>query len=188
MLRQTSLGSIGLTIGGILTVIGFIAYFVLDNATLNLIGFFYGIPLLLGGLALKAAELEPVAYTHPTTPDVVALRDRQATGTQNQIRQDVTRYRYGQPAHLDSSLEALGLSPSDEERPLLTGIREVATDGAYTLVLEFESPMIAMETWQQKQEKLTSFFGPGIRIDLHPLSDERLEVALIATPQGSEPA
>jgi len=188
MLRQTSLGTLGLTVGGILTIIGFVAYFVLDNATLNLVGFFYGIPLLLGGLALKAAELEPAPYTKPTSPDVVALRDRQATSTQTQIRQDVTRYRYGQPAHLDSSLEALGLSPTDEERPLLTGIREEATDGAYTLVLEFDSPLIDIETWKQKQEKMTTFFGPGVRVEVQPLPDERVEVALVATPQVAQAA
>ncbi|MDX2229032.1 MAG: DUF2854 domain-containing protein [Leptolyngbyaceae cyanobacterium bins.349] len=186
MLRQTSLGTLGLTVGGCLTVVGFVAYFVLDNATLNLVGFFYGIPLLLGGLALKAAELEPVPYTQPTAPEVVALRDRQGTATQNQIRQDVTRYRYGQPAHLDTSLEALGLSPTDEERPTLSGIRETATDGAYTLVLEFESPLISMETWKQKQEKLTTFFGPGVRVGLNPLPEDRIEVALIAAPAASE--
>ena len=185
MLRQTSLGTLGLTVGGILTVIGFVAYFALDNATLNLVGFFYGIPLLLGGLALKAAELEPAPYTQPTPPEVLALRDRQATSTQNQIRQDVTRYRYGQPAHLDTSLEALGLSPTDEERPMLTGIREVDTDGAYTLVLEFDSPMIPAAIWQQKQEKMTTFFGPGVQVTLNSLPDDRLEVALIATSEGT---
>lgn len=188
MLRQTSLGTLGLTIGGILTIVGFVAYFVLDNATLNLVGFFYGIPLLLGGLALKAAELEPVPLTQPTPPEVIALRDRQATTTQNQIRKDVTRYRYGQPAHLDSSLEALGLSPSDEERPTLIGIRETATNGAYTLVLEFDSPMMSMAVWHQKQEKLTTFFGPGVQVSLTPLPDDSIEVALIADTPASDAA
>ncbi len=191
MLRQTSLGTLGLTIGGILTVMGFVAYFILDNATLNLVGFFYGIPLLLGGLALKAAELEPVPFSQPTPPEVLALREQQATDTQNQIRKDVTRFRYGQPAHLDSSLEALGISAIDEERPMLAGIREVTTEGAYTLVLEFDSPMIPMETWLQKQDKMTTFFGPGVRVQVQPLADDRVEVAIItapATPAATEAA
>jgi hypothetical protein len=185
MLRQTSLGTLGLTVGGMLTLLGFVAYFVLDNATLNLVGFFYGIPLLLGGLALKAAELEPAPYTQPTSPGVLALREQQATATQNQIRQDVTRYRYGQPAHLDSSLEALGLSPTDEERPVLKGIREVETDGAYTLVLEFDSPLIPVQKWQEKQEKMTGFFGPGVRVDVQAQPEDQVEVALIANPQAA---
>lgn len=183
MLRQTSLGTLGLSIGGILTLMGFVAY-ATGNATLNLVGFFYGIPILLGGLALKASELKPIRLSHPTPPSVLKLRDIQATSTQNQIRKDVMRYRYGQTAHLDSSLESLKLSPTDEERPRLVGLRETEVDGAYTLILEFESPLISFETWQQKREKIEKFFGPDIRVDLSQAEDNRVDVALIATPQA----
>ncbi len=182
ILRQTSLGTVGLSVGGVLTIVGFYAYFT-DQPTLNLVGFFYGIPLLLGGLALKASELEPVPYSQPTPPDIVALRDREATATQTQIRKDVTRYRYGQRVHLDSSLEALGLSPLDEECPDLIAIREEETDGAYTLVLEFASPYIAYDVWEQKQEKMTNFFGPGVEVVLNQAGEEVVDVAIIATPQ-----
>lgn len=182
MLRQTSLGTLGLVVGGLLTLTGFVAY-ATENATLNLVGFFYGIPVLLGGLALKASELKPVPLSQPTDASVLKLRELQSTTTQNQIRKDVTRYRYGQTAHLDSSLESLGLSPTDEERPVLTGLRETEVAGAYTLVLEFDSPLIPFETWQEKREKLEKFFGPGIRVDLTHLEDNRVDVALIATPQ-----
>lgn len=181
MLRQISLGSVGLVVGGILSVMGFAAY-ALDNPTLNLVGFFYGIPLLLGGFALKASELKPIPFAQPTSPEVLALREQQATSTQNQIRQDVTRYRYGQEAHLDSSLESLGLNPSDEERPILDAIWEEAIDGAYALVLEFESSLIKFETWQQKRDKIERFFGPGLRVELKELSDDRVDLFLIATP------
>jgi hypothetical protein len=181
MLRQISLGSLGLGVGSILTVIGFGAYF-LGNATLNLIGFFYGIPLLLGGLALKNAELKPVPLSQATSDQVLELRVQQATPTQNQVRNDVTRFRYGQAAHLADALQALGLSPTDEERPDLVGIRETATDGAYTLVLEFDSPLLPLETWQQKQEKMTSFFGPGVRAEVHSLGGDRIELAIISAP------
>jgi hypothetical protein len=187
MLRQFSLGTVGLIVGGVLSIVGFTAYF-LDNPTLNLVGFFYGIPLLLGGFALKAAELKPVPFSQPTPEEVVGLREQQATATQNQIRQDVTRYRYGQEAHLDSSLDYLGLSPSDEERPILQFIREEAIEGAYALVLEFESPLIKFEDWQKKRDKIERFFGPGLRVELHSLpseDDERVELALIATPTST---
>ena len=182
MLRQTSLGTLGLSIGGILTIMGFVAY-AADNATLNLVGFFYGIPILLGGLALKASELKPVRLSQPTSPSVEKLREQQATSTQNQIRKDVMRYRYGQEAHLDSSLESLGLSPTDEERPILASLRETDVDGAYTLVLEFDSPLIPFETWQQKREKIEKFFGPDIRVHLTQKAENRVEVALIAAPK-----
>jgi hypothetical protein len=178
MLRKVSLALVGLTVGGILTVIGFIAY-ATGNATLNLGGMFYGIPILLGGLALKAAELKPVPFSEPTTPEIIALRDRQATSTQNQIRQDVTRFRYGQDAHLDDSLKRLGLSPIDEERPILVGLQEMATEGAYTLVLQFNSPFMDLEKWQSKQEKIEKFFGPNIIATITQPEENRIDLALI---------
>ena len=181
MLRQISLGTLGLSIGSVLFVVGLAAYFT-ANATLNLIGFFYGIPLLLGGLALKAAELKPVPLSQPTTPEVLALRQQQATATQNQIRQDISRYRYGQEAQLDTSLSHLGLSPTDGERPVLKGLRETEVAGAYALILEFDSPLIPLEMWQQKLSKMTSFFGPGVQVEVtQPIGDE-IDLALITDP------
>jgi hypothetical protein len=186
MLRQISLGTVGLVVGSILAVTGLAAY-IGDNPTLNLVGFFYGIPLLLGGLALKSAELLPVPYSRPTEPEVLALREQQATETQNQIRKDVTRYRYGQEAHLDSSLQFLGLSPTDEERPVLVGLREEAINGAYALILEFDSPLIPFETWQKKQEKLDRFFGGGVQVKLAQPEEEQVEVTVISAPQAVSP-
>lgn len=178
MFGRFSLGTIGLVVGSILTIIGTIAY-AQGNATLNLAGFFYGVPLLLGGLALKAAELKPVPYSQPSSPEAISLREK-ATPIQTQIRKDVTRYRYGQDSHLDTSLTALGLSPSDDERPVLSGLRESVINGAYTLVLEFDSPLIPFDQWLTKQEKLRKFFGPNIDIALAQPQEDRVEVSLIA--------
>ena len=182
MLRQISLAAVGLVVGGVLTVVGFAAY-AADNATLNLAGFFYGIPLLLGGLALKAAELKPIPFTKVTSPDVLSLRETQATDTQNQVRKDITRYRYGQEAHLSEVLERLGLSPNREERPILQGIREEQIEGAYALILDFDSPFLSLEVWQEKQEKITKFFGPGIRVTITQPQPEIVELALITEPK-----
>ncbi|MEC4893815.1 MAG: DUF2854 domain-containing protein [Oscillatoria sp. PMC 1051.18] len=181
MLRQFPLASIGLVVGGCLTVIGLVAY-AAGNATLNLVGFFYGIPVLLGGLALKAAELKPVPYSEATSPKILALREQQATPIQNQIRKDVTRYRYGQEAHLEESLSRLGLSPTDEERPVLRSLRETEVNGSYTLVLEFESPLVSLDSWSEKEEKIAKFFGPGIRVNLSQPEEDRVDLALIALP------
>jgi len=186
MLRQTSFGTLGLILGGVLTLVGFTAYFG-GNATLNLVGFFYGIPLFLGGLALKAAELKPVPVSQPTTAEILALRQQQATATQNQIRRDITRYRYAQKAHLDSSLSHLSLSPTDEERPVIKGLRETEIEGAYALILEFDSPLIPLEAWQQKQEKMESFFGPGVQVKVTQPNEDEIELALIATPKVEKP-
>lgn len=183
MLRQISLANLALVVGCIIAAVGFGAYFT-DQPTLNLAGFFYGIPLLLGGLALKAAELEPVVFTEPTSDEVLALREQQATDTQNQVRKDVTRFRYGQTAHLDDALERLGLAPTDEERPMLRGLREVAVDGAYGLILEFDSPLIPIEIWEEKQQKIATFFGPGLRAQVSQVADNKIELALITVAKA----
>jgi hypothetical protein len=180
MFKQISLALLGLSVGGILTVVGIIAY-AQGNATLNLAGFFYGIPLFLGGLALKAAELKPIPFSQPTTPEILKLRQEKATPTQKQIINDITRYRYGQKAHLDESLQRLGLAPTDEERPILIGLKEIVIEDNYALVLEFESPLISLETWQQKQEKLTKFFGPNINANITESEANKIDLALIAT-------
>ena len=182
MFGRFSLGSFGIIVGSILTLIGFGAYFFTDNATLNLAGFFYGIPLLLGGLALKSAELKPVPIVPPSPEAIVALRS-QATPTQQQIFNEVTRYRYGEDAHLAVALDRLGLSPFKETRPVLHSIREEDREGAYALILHFDSSDVALNLWQEKQEKMSRFFGPNIRAEVQPgTAADRVEVALIRVP------
>lgn len=178
MLRQISLGSLFLILGVVLSAIGLFAY-ATGNPTLNLAGFFYGVPILLGGAALKSAEVKPSQILHPISVIALKLREAQATPTQIQLLDDVTRYRYGIRAHLDEALEKLGMSPTNEERPVLAGICEEVfqSEGqpdVYSLVLRFESPLISFETWQAKQEKIGRFFGPGI-------------VALVSKPEISKP-
>lgn len=185
MLGQISLGKWGMILGGTLAIVGFVAYGA-GNATLNLAGFFYGIPLFLGGLALKAAELKPAPYTKETSPEIIKLREEKATPTQEQIRKDVTRYRYGQQVHLEESLERLGLSPTDEERPILTGLREEKIDDSYGLILEFESSLISWERWREQQEKIERFFGPNIRAHLTQPEPDWVELALVAVPESPQ--
>ncbi|NEO26925.1 MAG: DUF2854 domain-containing protein [Kamptonema sp. SIO4C4] len=182
MFRTIPLGQIGILLGGALTLMGFVAYG-LGKPTLNLIGFFYGVPLLLGGLALKSAELKPTPYSRPTPADILELREQQATETQNQIRKDVTRYRYGQEAHLDESLERLELSPSDDERPLLQAIREESIEGHYALILEFDSPFVPLDKWQARQEKIEKYFGPNVMAKISQPEENQVELALVV--QGS---
>jgi hypothetical protein len=176
MLRLIPLSLVLINLGGLLALIGFFAYAIQD-ATFNLIGFFYGIPLLLGGLALKSAELEPVPFDRLTPANLIKLREAQATPTLNQIRKDVTRFRYGQEAHLDVALEKLGLAPSDDDRPILKSLQESEIGGAYALTLNFYSPFMSLAVWQEKQEKITKFFGPCIQTTIEP-GDEKEEVNL----------
>lgn len=183
MLRKISLAQLGLVVGGLLTIVGFGAYFA-DYATLNLAGFFYGIPLLLGGLALKAAEIKPIPFSIETNPEVLSLREHQATPTQNQVRQDITRYRYGQSAHLIDAIERLKLGGNDEEHPQLQALREAAIDGSYALILEFYSPLVSLSVWQEKQAQIARFFGPNLRVDVTQPEPDCIDVIMIAEAEG----
>ncbi len=186
--NKVSLASIGLFVGGILFLVGFWAY-AKGNSTLNLIGFFYGFPILLGGFAFKSSEVTPVPIIIPESDDIVAVRKVQETPTQKQLRKDVTRYRYGIKAHLDEVLEKLGMRPTDEERPVLIGIYEAISQaeeskGAYSLVLRFQSPLMGFDVWQQKQEKFTRFFGPGIVASVTELENKEVDLYLISQNVG----
>jgi Protein of unknown function (DUF2854) len=182
ILQRIPLALVAIIVGGILTVVGIAAYF-LDYATLNLAGFFYGIPLFLGGLAFRVTEVKPVPIVTPATPEIEALRPTQATATQQQILQSVTIYRYGQKAHMDETLAHLGLSPIEKQRPSLVGIREGIVDNAYALVLMFESDFVPYAEWQKRETKMNAFFGPGVRVAMANPEEGYVQLSIISTPE-----
>ena len=178
-LSQISLAGVALTVGAILTVVGGVAY-AQGNSTLNLVGFFYGIPILLIGAALKSAELKPAPVLIAPTAEVLKLREEQATPTQKQLRKDITCYRYGVSAHLEVALEKLGLGKLDAERPLLLGFYEQSSpEGRYSLVLRFHSPLVPVAVWQEKLDKIGRFFGPQITAQLSDLGQGVVDLYLI---------
>lgn len=93
---------------------------------------------------------------------------------------DVTRWRYGQKAHLESSLEALKLWDEDSP-PELVSVAELEQGGAYCLILRFRLNGVSLERWQARQERLGRFFGPGLTAELRPLDASLLELALLPT-------
>ena len=105
-------GSLVTIAGGVLTVVGAIAY-ATGSANLSLPTIFYGIPIFLGGLALKSSELPPARRVTPAAQ--LKTEREQAAPELAKLLGDVTRWRYGQKAHLESSLEALKLW--DEDNP-----------------------------------------------------------------------
>ena len=52
-------------------------------------------------------------------------------------------------------------------------------NGAYALILEFESPLISIDAWRQKQEKMTRYFGPGVKVEVTQIGSDKIELALI---------
>ncbi|CAD7704705.1 unnamed protein product [Ostreobium quekettii] len=186
-LAKISFGSVLWPIGVGLLVYGFGSFFsFLPGADISSLILIYGFPLMLLGFAFKYAELKPVECK--TTAAALKLRDSQMTDIQKQVREDVTRYRYGDEVHLGESLDRIfrigqaGGIPRGA-CPKLTGLREQAVDGQYTLVLEFVSEL-GEEAWTSREDKFQSFFGPGITASVDFREGGRAEVALRCDGSG----
>lgn len=169
-------GSLVTVAGAALSVVGWIGY-ATGNPNLSLPTIFYGIPILLGGLALKSSELPPATRVVPAG-QFKALREHPANEPLRKLLADVTRWRYGQKAHLESSLEVLKLWDEDTP-PQLLAIEELDCGGRYGLRLRFSRGAVALERWQERQERLGRFFGPDLRAEIEPVSSEQLDLRLL---------
>jgi hypothetical protein len=174
-------GSLVTIAGAVLTVIGSIAY-ATDSPNLSLAGVFYGVPVLLGGLALKSSELPPAERITPAAA-LKDLRQQPASEPLRKLLADVTRWRYGQKAHLESSLEALKLWDADDP-PQLLSVEELDQQGGYGLRLVFACQGVPFGRWQERQERLGRFFGPGLRAELDQPSPGRLALTILP---GTDP-
>ncbi|XP_068643487.1 uncharacterized protein [Aristolochia californica] len=132
----------------------------------------------------KYAELKPVPCI--TYADAQALRETCATPILKQVRDDVTRFRYGDEQHLDEALKRIfqyGLGGGIPRRnaPVLKMIREEVTqDGKYSLVLVFQAKALQLSDFEQRQAKFASFFGPGITAEVGKGENGLYEVQLIS--------
>lgn len=161
--------------GGVLTVVGAVAY-ATGSANLSLPTIFYGIPILLGGLALKSSELPPARRVTPAS-ELKAEREKAAPELAKLLG-DVTRWRYGQKAHLESSLEALKLWDEDNP-PQLEEIEELNSAEGYGLRLRFQPNAVPLERWQDKRERLGRFFAKGLRAELNAVDEDRFDLMLL---------
>jgi hypothetical protein len=182
MQRLLSPGTLVTLAGVVLTVVGSLAY-VTDHPNLSLPTIFYGIPIFLGGLALKSSELAPPQRLTPPA-QWRELREAPASEPLRKLLADVTRWRYGQKAHLESSLEALKLW-DEQTPPTLLSVEELSFPEGYGLKLCFTVGAVPLPRWEACQERLGRFFGPGLQADLAPLSDNGL--ALTLRPRAAAP-
>ncbi|MEB3262773.1 MAG: DUF2854 domain-containing protein [Synechococcus sp.] len=185
MQALTSPGSLVTIAGATLTVIGSIAY-ATDSPNLSLAGVFYGIPILLGGLALKSSELPPAERLTPA-PRFRELRQQPASEPLRKLLADVTRWRYGQKAHLESSLEALKLW-DDDTPPQLISVEEFEAAGGYGLRLRFTCGAIPYARWEERRERLGRFFGPGLQATLKAASGNGCCLTLEPAGDAATPA
>ncbi|KAG8373716.1 hypothetical protein BUALT_Bualt11G0053700 [Buddleja alternifolia] len=184
-LAKVSFGVIGLSVGVTLLSYGFGAYFnILPGSEWSALMLTYGFPLAIIGMALKYAELKPVPCL--TYSDAKALRETCSTPILTQVRNDVTRYRYGDEQHLEEALKRIfqygqGGGIPRRSAPILQSIREeVSEEGKYCLVLVFEAKALKLSDFEQRQAKFASFFGPGITAEIADGGNNIYEVRLIS--------
>ena len=169
-------GSLVTVAGAFLTVIGSIAYLT-DSPNLSLPTIFYGIPIFIGGLALKSSELPP-AKRLTQASQFKALREQTTSEPLAKLLADVVRWRYGQKAHLESSLEALKLWDEDAP-PQLVSIEELDCSGLYGLRLSFRCEGVAFSRWQTQPERLGRFFGPNLVAELELTGQGSFRLSLL---------
>ncbi len=159
--------------GGILAFVGMTAYFT-DSVNLSVPTFFYGVPILLIGLGLKTSEIPPVELFDTTNfKNDRFNRPKELTALVN----DVTKWRYGIKAHLESSLEALNLWDEDNP-PQLKEIEEITKEDKNGLRMNFEINAVPVEKWLEKQERLNRFFVKGLESEFI-IEDNKKEFDLI---------
>ena len=168
-------GSLITVSGAALTVIGGIAY-ATGAANLSVPTLFYGFPIFLAGLALKNSELPPARLVPPKV--TLEKAREKAPEELSKLLKDVTRWRYGQKTHLESSLQALKLW-DDLNPPKLIEIEEIEANGGYGIRMNFDTGGVAIDRWKEKQERLGRFFAKGLEAELISKSEQELDLRII---------
>jgi hypothetical protein len=167
-IRGFSLSNIILGLGGIITGTSFMEYFSSagsDNSGSGLsgIGFVYGLPIILVGCALKYGEIEPVPIKATAASN--ALFEMKKTETIEQIKKDVTRHRYGDEAHLDTTVKSLGLMIPKRRYPQLKYLEYgISDENELEFMMVWESLDTPFTIWNEndKLDKYDTYFGPNI--------------------------
>ena len=159
--------------GGSLSFIGMTAYFT-DSVNLSVPTFFYGVPIFLIGLALKTTEIPPVYLIDKD--NFYSNKFNRPEELTNLVK-DVTKWRYGIQAHLESSLETLKLWNFDNP-PQLLELEEITKDEKNGLRMHFEINAVPIEKWMNKQERLNRFFAKGLETEFI-INDNKKEFDLI---------
>ena len=187
-IRGFSLGNVVILAGVLITVLSFGEY-LSDSGSEGLnvsgLGFVYGIPIFLAGAALKYAEIDPVPCF--TQPGAEAVAEAKGTETIKKIKQDVTRHRYGDEAHLDTTVKKLGLVVPGKAYPQLQELREEKTeDGELAFTMVWQSLDTPYKMWadERRRQKYETFFGPGVGAEVVKIDAENRLVGIRLTTGG----
>jgi len=183
-IRGFSLGNAVLGVGSLILAASFSTFLKGDASGGSGIGFVYGVPIMLIGFALKYAELQPVPLV--TDLDASSLFEAKASENLKKMKQDVTRHRYGDEAHMDTALKALGLWVAGKAPPKLMRIKEQVDSGELLFTMYFESPGTPVEMWTDPlmKIKLEKFFGPGVTASVEPLDEEGKDILAVQFKTG----
>jgi hypothetical protein len=187
-IRGFSLGNFIILAGVLITVLSFSEY-LSDSASEGLnvsgLGFVYGIPVTLAGAALKYAEINPVpCFTGPGSDEIF---DDKSTEIITKIKQDVTRHRYGDEAHLDTTVKKLGLVVPGKAYPQLRELRQEKTeDGELSFTMVWQSLDTPYKMWADEKRRLKyeTFFGPGVGAEVVKIDAEQRLVGIKLTTGG----
>ena len=187
-IRGFSLGNLVVAAGLIVTTLSFAEYLGTssgDGPTLSGLGFIYGIPISVAGAALKYAEIEPVPCVTNAAAD--AVFDAKASDIIKKIKRDVTRHRYGDEAHLDTTVKKLGLVVPGKGYPQLRELRQdVAPDGELSFTMVWQSLDTPYKLWadEKRRKRYETFFGPGVGAEVVKIDAERRLVGIRLTTGG----
>ncbi|CAM9682622.1 unnamed protein product, partial [Choristocarpus tenellus] len=136
------------------------------------------------------AELAPAPVQ--TTPEAEALFQEKATETIKKIVSDVTRHRYGDEAHLDTTIKTLGLVMPQSDYPQLEYLTQtVEPNGELGFMMVFQSRATPFKKWVEPErvQKYVTFFGPGVDAEVVKVSskDRLVGIKLTTLPPGVSP-
>lgn len=188
-IRGFSLGNLVILAGLVITAASFAEYLSTNSESLNVsgLGFVYGIPIFLAGAALKYAEIEPVPVF--STPEGERAFEAKATETIRKIKQDVTRHRYGDEAHLDTTVKKLGLVVPGKDYPQLQELRQEAVDGELAFTMVWQSIETPYKMWadERRIKKYETFFGPNINAEVVKIDADKRLVGIRLTTGSPKP-
>jgi len=186
-IRGFSLGNVVILSGVLVTIASFAEYLgdTSEGISLSGLGFVYGIPIFLAGAALKYAEINPVPCISTTAAD--SIFEEKATEIISKVKQDVTRHRYGDEAHLDTTVRKLGLVVPGKAYPQLKELRQgAAEDGELEFTMVWQSLDTPFKMWndERRRKKYETFFGPGVSAEVVKIDAEQRLVGIKLTTGG----
>jgi len=191
-IRGFSLGNGVIAAGILITVLSFAEYLGGssggDSLNVSGLGFVYGIPVFLAGSALKYAEIDPVPVF--STPEGERVYEIKKTEIIDKIKQDVTRHRYGDEAHMDTTVKKLGLVIPGKAYPQLQELRQEEVDGELAFTMVWQSLDTPYKMWadERRVKKYGTFFGKGVVGEVVKIDAEQRLVGIRLTTTSGTPA